>query len=127
MKQIEIKTSEVKFPDGRCMTTIDTIKWVLDFKTVSEGGILSEQIFKNNRIRQALKDLVEGNPILIMEDADFDELIKLSKTVKWPADNMFFYEFEEEIKAAKSFKPASLSDLKPSENGTQMAAEIKQS
>ena len=115
MKQIEVKThAEAKLTENENLNTKHLIMMVIN--NAPPGGFSREDIGKRDRIEQAVTEAKEGFPITL-EDADFDELHSLAKSMKWPSRLPFIKDFVDGLADIKSVKPADMSDLKPSENG----------
>lgn len=105
MKQIEIKTHEtLKYTvtgngKGEPLSTLHLIQTTLN--SVPEGGFTTADIMKRNRIEQAMK---EATGSILLEDADYDELVRLVEAMRWTIRDMFIYDFEQDLKKAGQVK-----------------------
>jgi hypothetical protein len=61
-----------------------------------------------------------------MEDAPFDELVKLAKEMTWGFRSTFTNDFRDDLIAAKSVKPLTVEEIKHSPNGQAKELEVAQ-
>ena len=85
MVQLKIEDTTILLQQGSSETvkTSFLIDYALNFPVRDQKGFNSEDIFKRVRIKQALKDIKEGEDILYLEDADAINLQKIVSEVEW--------------------------------------------
>lgn len=90
MKLIELKTDIVIFPDGseKEISTDELLR--LSINSVPEGGFTPQEMMLRLRLLNALDS---SNGEMKIEDADYEKLSELVKSMKWGILSKFIVEF----------------------------------